>query len=272
MRNGTSYEVQVRLADQTTALLTEGVLLRPTEFELRAELQNATAVSGQLVRSRARGGGGYVCCGAVKSFVMPHVPETHALAVEFNLTGGMVRALFLKHGACAAPAVDIRGAQCGTEHCEMSWLTVFDEFYGSPIYSSSAKLDIAFGPTPWMTPSDGAVGTERRAGDWYISIASLPGRFAEFDLLPILIEPPRAPAYFECNRFLGFCPKDYYHFGLGNTPALLPPPPPVLVVELTSGAAPRASVAQSSLALCLCFVTIVARRCFGAGSVKGIRW
>jgi hypothetical protein len=93
MRNGTSYEVQVRLADQTTALLTEGVLLRPTEFELRAELQNATAVSGQLVRSRARGGGGYVCCGAVKSFVMPHVPETHALAVEFNLTGGMVRAL-----------------------------------------------------------------------------------------------------------------------------------------------------------------------------------
>ena len=65
MRNGTLWEVQVRLADQTTALLTEGVLLRPTEFELRAELQNATAVSGQLVHSRARGGRGYVCCGAV---------------------------------------------------------------------------------------------------------------------------------------------------------------------------------------------------------------
>ena len=58
--------------------------------------------------------------------------------------------------------------------------------------------------------------TERRAGDWYISVASLPGLAAEFSLDTYLIEPPKAPVYFSCKRWLGYCPKDHYSFGFGS--------------------------------------------------------
>lgn len=100
MRNGTTWQVQVSLADATTATL-DG--LTPTEFTLRAELQNATMYDGREVRSRSDGGSGYVCCGAVRSFLMPEVPETHALAIQLNLTRGVVRVSPFQPKAHGAP-------------------------------------------------------------------------------------------------------------------------------------------------------------------------
>ena len=47
----------------------------------------------------------------------------------------------------------------------------------------------------------------------YVSIWALPGTAAEFDLLPLLLDPPDAPDVFSCSRFSGFCPMTHYHSG-----------------------------------------------------------
>lgn len=266
MRNGTTWQVQVSLADATTATL-DG--LTPTEFTLRAELQNATMYDGREVRSRSDGGSGYVCCGAVRSFLMPEVPETHALAIQLNLTRGVVRAAFLKHGSCVAPLADIEDDHCTASSCVMTWLTVYDEFYGFMVHEYDAYLAIAFGPSPWVY---NPLTTERRGGDWYISIASLPGFEAEFDLITRLLVPPRAPEYFSCNRFRGYCPKDYYHHGLNKFVDYVPSPPPALI-EVASAAQPRiqANAASSGLAFGLCAAFVAARRVAALGRGSRLR-
>jgi len=249
MRASATWHVEVTLDDATPATLAG---LTPTEFTQVAEHQNATVAPGDVVASRTAGGTGYVCCGATLSFLMPDVPRTHAVAASLNVTDGSVRAIFLKHGACARPSVDIEEDHCAAASCEMRWLTVFDEFYGTRIHSYSSYLSIPFGATPWEYDESATV---RRAGDWYISIASLPGQAAEFRLDTLLLEPAKAPEHYKCNRFLGFCPKDHYHFGLGANNDLLPPPPPTLEIDLTSGASPRTPArdppAAFALGVCL---------------------
>ena len=212
MRNETIWEVQVSLADETSATLAG---LKPVEFSLSTALQNATLGSGDRVTPRAEGGRGYLCCGAVQSYVVPDVPQSHALSVELNLTSGHVRAAFLKHGACANPRLDVNGAEC-TGVCQMSWLTVYDEFYGSMEFTSQSSVTVPFGPRAWEY---NALTTKRRAGDWYISIQALPGHTAEYQLGVKLLAPPRAPKVFACSRFLGFCPQDHYHAGLTTVTA-----------------------------------------------------
>jgi hypothetical protein len=218
MRTGTEWEVQVRLDQQLPATLAG---LGPTEFTLSAELHNATlepSLEGTRLRSLAEGGSGYVCCGATKSFIMPGVPATHAVAMRLNLTKGVVRTAFLKHGSCASPSDDVSGAQCTAPSCELAWLTVYDEFYGNMIHTYSEYLAVPWGATPW---SYDPATTERRPGDWYVSIQALPGEAAEFEFDAFLLKPPLPPEVFECSRFSGFCPKRHYHAGLHASTAEL---------------------------------------------------
>ena len=241
MRTGTNWELQLSLADLIPATLAG---LQPTEFVLSMHLQNATVTSGDVVLPTAAGGRGYVCCGAVQSFVVPDVPRTHAVAIRLNLTRGHVRAAFLKHGSCAQPTVDVRGAEC-SGLCEIAWLTVYDEFYGSMEFTTHTTLAVPFGPEAWAYD---VARTKRREGDWYVSVQALPGIAAEYQMEVLLLEPPRAPYVFECSRFAGFCPRDHYHGGLGLT--------------LTSGGLRRVDVQTAignSWLLALCATLMTAR-------------
>ena len=207
--------------------------LSPAVFTLHTVLENATLVDGDRVLTRADEGTGYVCCGAVKSYVVPDVPRSHAVAVQLNLTRGMcmlhvecacacamcmcmfhvavqlnltrgihgrwtrrtayqpptspqsrahghrppsfatlfsagaVRVLFVKHGSCASSLTDVDGATCGSSACEISWLTVYDEFYGHMLHTYSTYLAVPFGPEPWRYNPE---TTSRREGDWCASL------------------------------------------------------------------------------------------------------
>ena len=155
MRNATTWELQLSLADPTTATL-DG--LSPTEFVLSTQLQNATLAPGDTILPRSAGGRGYVCCGAVQSFMVPDVPRTSSLSIELNLTMGHVRAAFLKHGSCADPATDVDGALCKGV-CEISWLTVYDEFYGTMEFTRQSSFNVPLGLTLGsITPHHQAAG------------------------------------------------------------------------------------------------------------------
>ena len=242
MRNSTTWELQLTLADPVTATLAG---LAPTEFVLTTQLQNATLEPGDEVRPRALGGRGYLCCGAVQSYIIPGVPQTSSLQVELNVTMGHVRAAFMRHGGCADPAAHVSGALC-TGNCEMAWFTVYDEFYGTMEFMQDAHLAIPFGPDPWQY---NPLTTKRRAGDWYISVQALPGVAAEYRLGLTIREPPRPPDVYSCSRFNGFCPQAYYHHGL-TTSADSPS---------SSGAAARGAAAAGLAMPLLCtFFAIVA--------------
>ena len=230
MRASTTWHIEVHLDEEVPATLNG---LAPTEFVLYAELQNGTASPDGRVSTRQDGGAGYVCCGAVKSFVMPDVPQTHAMAVQLNVTKGAVRVAFLKHDTCANSALDISGSVCSAPGCEIAWLTVYDEFYGNMIHTSSAYLAVRFGPSAWEY---NRLTTGRRAGDWYLSIASLPNIAAEFEVHTMLLEPPKEPERFRCNRWSGYCPKDHYHSGLVPVPRVEPSQPILLPAVFTSHA------------------------------------
>ena len=109
LRNGTSWELQVGMDDYTTATLAG---LKPAEFVLTSVLQNASAYSGMRVLPAADGGDGYVCCGAVKSWLLPDVPQRFAPAVQINVTAGHVRSVYIKHESCPDPETDVDGSAC----------------------------------------------------------------------------------------------------------------------------------------------------------------
>ena len=209
-RNGTIWELQIILDAMVPATLAG---FGPAEFVLTTRLMNSTLIPGQRVLPLSQGGRGYICCGAVVSYIIPDVPYTHAAAFHLNLTQGHVRAAFLKYEECVAPNVDVNGAVC-IGQCEITWLTVYDEFYGAMEHTQSRSLSIPFGPTPWLYDPR---TTKRRAGDWYLSIWALPGMSAEYQMDIEVVEHPRAPAVFSWSRFDGpFAPRDHYHFGLGG--------------------------------------------------------
>ena len=207
-RNGTTWELQLRMDDVVTAPLAG---LTPTEFTLSTELQNATVMPGERLMPRSEGGRGYVCCGAVQSYLLADVPRTHAPALELNVTYGHLRAVFWKYDECVRPlSGDVEGAEC-TGACEMTWFTVYDEFYGAMQHTQRSALAIPFGDRPWHYD---ASTTKRREGDWYVSIWALPDMEAEYTLDVFMQPPPRTPDLFSCSRFDGFCPRDHYHSGV----------------------------------------------------------
>lgn len=250
MRNATTWELQLSLADPTTATL-DG--LSPTEFVLSTQLQNATLAPGDTILPRSAGGRGYVCCGAVQSFMVPDVPRTSSLSIELNLTMGHVRAAFLKHGSCADPATDVDGALCKGV-CEISWLTVYDEFYGTMEFTRQSSFNVPFGPDPWIY---NPLITKRRGGDWYVSLQALPGMAAEYQLGLSIKEPPRAPDAYRCNRFNGFCPQGFYHAGLANLAASSNGAAPSTSSSAPGRSSPGFALASAAISPLLCAFAMV---------------
>jgi hypothetical protein len=240
MRNGTTWEVQLALDTFVSATLAG---LQPTEFTLATKLQNATVEAGSFVAPRAQGGSGYVCCGTTHTHLLPDVPMTSAASIQLNVTSGYVRAAFLKHGTCTDPSADIDDAVC-TGLCEISWLTVYDEFYGSMQHTLRTDLTVPFGPDPWAYD---ALTTKRRQGDWYITVQALPGLAAEYSMAVNLLEPPRPPEVFACSRFFGFCPKRHYHEGFAVS------------VESSATALRASSIWASLICMVLAALTLLPR-------------
>jgi len=137
------------------------------------------------------------------------VQQALAPSVQLNVTSGAIRAVYLKHDSCVDPTVDIVDGSCSGP-CDVSWFTLYDEFYGLMQHSYSGVLSLPFGPTPWIYDPD---TTKRRAGDWYISVQALPNMAGEFSLQPSLLTPPREPESYSCSRFDGFCPRAFYSAG-----------------------------------------------------------
>ena len=206
LRNASFWTVEVSLAAYVPATLAG---LGRTEFAIVLELQNATADSGMRIAPRSEGGRGYACCGVLKTFLLPNVPQGYSLSAQLNVTAGIVRSIYLKHGTCPDPVGDVSGNEC-VGNCEMTWLTVYDPFYGSTESVSSAFLQLPWGGTPWgYDPAT----TKRRPGDWYIAVHALDHSYAEMEMRITLIASPRAPDEYKCSRFDGYCPKERYHGG-----------------------------------------------------------
>ena len=81
-----------------------------TEFNLTAELQPMRRAIGGRVASRANGGDGYACCGAMV-LLAPVSSAKASLRVALNVTQGAIRAVYLKSQTCPV-FDDIEGEQC----------------------------------------------------------------------------------------------------------------------------------------------------------------
>ena len=81
--------------------------------------------------------------------------------------------------------------------------------------------------------------------DRYITVHAME-EAAEFSMLPMLLEAPKAPASFACNRFAMFCPSDHYHDG------------PQFVLDASAAPSSRGSVTvATALTLSVCFISTV---------------
>ena len=168
----------------------------PTELSLTVQLQDAQLASGSLVTPRAEGGDGFVCCGAMKLFLVPIEsaldalqapspnptpnakpdpdpnpnpspnpspnpnPNPYPSQVRVNVTAGALRAVFLKYQACPALPFDIAGEQC-VGLCHMSWYASYDRFSGALQYVRANTTRVPKGDTTYPD--------KRAKGDWYIA-------------------------------------------------------------------------------------------------------
>ena len=242
LRNGTTWEMQIGLQDYSTATLAG---LAPAEFTLSTTLQNASAYDGMRIRPASEGGDGYVCCGAVKSWILPDLPVKYAPAVQLNITSGHMRTVFIKVGYCPNPDTDVVGSVC-TGNCELSWMTVYDAFYGTAEHTQNLGTLAAPFQLPWGTSkwAEDAASTERRAGDYYVSVHGLPGEAADFEMEILTLDPGPAPYQFACSRFDGFCPEDHYTVGFDGAAA--------------SAAGPRGGASRTTAAMAVAVPALLA--------------
>ena len=213
----TNLFIAVMLEDEATAT-SRGV--PPTTFTLSVRLENAVLdmhdgqviprggdalIDGdalQLTRqrdanpARGRNGDGFACCGVFKYFLVPRVPPHLSLRVSLETTAGTARAVFLKGATCPAFPDDVQGEEC-TGLCEISWLTRFDAYDGTPTSTSQTALTVSNGlgrGCPAACPADLRFG-----GDWYVGVLALPGTEADFRLVVNVVEPPPIDPGHQCD-------------------------------------------------------------------------
>ena len=148
-----------------------GASLSPVELTLTVQLQDARAGSGSLVLPRSDGGDGFVCCGALKLFLVPITSALDSLQVSVNVTAGAIRAVYLKHSTCPALPADVEGDQC-VGLCHMSWYASYDRFSGA--------LQYARANTTRVPKGDRNYPDKRASGDWYIGIEASDASITEF--------------------------------------------------------------------------------------------
>ena len=166
--------------------------ISPVELTLTVQLQDAQVASGSIISPRADGGDGFVCCGAMKLFLVPITSALKALQVSVNVTAGAIRAVFLKHKECPVLPGDIQGDQC-VGLCHMSWYASYDRFSGALQYARATTTRVPKG--------DQNYPDKRAAGDWYIGIEASDATTTEFRMEVEVINHGMAERDVDCDRF-----------------------------------------------------------------------
>ena len=183
-------------AEQAAAAAARGgagvIFVAPTELTLTVQLQDAQVESGTVISPRADGGDGFVCCGAMKLFLVPITSALKALQVSVNVTAGAIRAVFLKHKACPVLPADIEGDQC-VGLCHMSWYASYDRFTGA--------LQYARANTTRVPKGDKDYPDKRAAGDWYIGIEASDETTTEFRMEVEVINHGMPERVVDCDRY-----------------------------------------------------------------------
>ena len=141
--------------------------LARSAFMLSSSLSSArrllAGAEQDVVLPRSLGGTGSTCCGEMTHFVVAVNSSLRSLRVRVNVTAGALRAVYLKHGACAQFPEDIAGQQCDarTQLCQMQWYERYDRYTGAKRYT-------IYNTT--VVPAGGDFPDKRAAGDWYIGI------------------------------------------------------------------------------------------------------
>lgn len=162
VREPTTWHIGIAL-ERAAVAAASGLL--PSTYLLSVHLESALMLrKGGLVTPRGAdnasvpsqgvGGDGFVCCGVIKYFLVPGVPDHLSVAAQLTVTSGAARALFLKARTCPAFPEDVQGERC-LGKCTVSWLTKFNAYDGTPVSSGAAALQVPKWPRalPSTAPS-----------------------------------------------------------------------------------------------------------------------
>ena len=212
-----------------------------TEFNLTAELQPMRRAIGGRVASRANGGDGYACCGAMKYFVAPVSSAKASLRVALNVTQGAIRAVYLKSQTCPVFPDDIEGEQC-RGLCHMTWYTEYDKYSGELIFKTSDVTTVPIG--------DGEYPDKRASGEWFIGIHASDLRTTEFELEIAEVAADTSGDEKLCDRF--------GRYDCDNSMWKVPPDLPTATLEEgAESAAARGAHAAPSVAAVACVAAAV---------------
>ena len=87
----------------------------------------------------------YLCCGAYQDFIVTDVTRSLALRVEVTVHSGALKAIYLKHSACARYPDDVGDDEACIGACEMKWLTTYDPFSIAPTYATRQTVTVPMG-------------------------------------------------------------------------------------------------------------------------------
>mmetsp|Transcript_7215 Transcript_7215/g.16153 ORF Transcript_7215/g.16153 Transcript_7215/m.16153 type:complete len:822 (-) Transcript_7215:257-2722(-) len=175
--------------------------LTPQPLSLLVQLRDARLALSDQVTPRSSGGRGYACCGGMRLFRLPDVPEAASLQAEVTTARGRAHGVFLKWDSCPSLAdLDKESGSC-SGFCTLQWLSLRGEYSGTLYNSSSALVRVPYGVAE--------APDKRRGGAWYIGVKALPDEAVEFSLRATLFEPPpSATASTACDRFTAICSAD----------------------------------------------------------------
>ena len=250
----TTWHVGLRLATKVE-IDAAGEGVAPTKLTMNAMLMDATIdVGGDGSGGLTIGGGGdprgFVCCGAIRHFRLPDVPEAASLQAVVRLKSGRARALYVKWNRCPVPAdIAMDTGECNG-FCAVDWLATRGDFSGELYNRSDGAVRVPFGK--------GDSPDKRRGGAWYVGVQALAGESAEFELSASLYMP-QAGGGDACTRYTAACAADSSRGAyLGGAPAT----PPALVEEDNSMAATmvRRGVPAVAALVGLCLIIVFIRR------------
>jgi len=175
-------------------------------FSLSATLEDSSTRLGETVS-------GFACCGQYKYYSIPQLDGSAAPFVNLNVTDGVMKTLYLKHGACPVEALDVNGEVC-TGWCVLTWFRKFSTNLGRANFLYEATLSVPYGA--------GEQPDKRRAGRWYIGIQALEGPVEYVFTTGAFTPLPQRPSD-GCSRLDRYCSskfEDQYVLESGARPRL----------------------------------------------------
>jgi hypothetical protein len=176
----TVWYVAVKLESSSLASARSPPLLQQ-RFELTATLRAANASLMQLAPgTRVSLPHNYLCCGVYLDFIVEDLTRALALRIEVTVHSGHLKAIYLKHDACARFPDDIGDDETCIGRCEMQWLTTYNPYTLQPTYTEHTDVSVPMG----IVYAD-----KRAAGNWYVSVAGA-DVVTNFSLVAELVESP----------------------------------------------------------------------------------